>query len=52
VRTGVEDGFYLPNGEKARGNGELVEALAKITREVGREIATAEEARQILGLKS
>lgn len=52
VRTGVEDGFYLPNGERAANNGELVEALAKIVREVGREIATAEEARQILGLKS
>jgi uncharacterized protein (DUF849 family) len=52
VRTGVEDGFYLPNGEKARNNGELVEALANLTREVGRDIATAEEARQILGLKS
>jgi 3-keto-5-aminohexanoate cleavage enzyme len=52
VRTGLEDTFYLPNGEKAQSNGELVEALAKITREVGREIATAEEARQILGLKS
>ena len=51
VRTGVEDTFYLPNGDKARGNGELVEALANLTREVGREIATAEEARQILGLK-
>jgi 3-keto-5-aminohexanoate cleavage enzyme len=52
VRTGLEDTFYLPNGEKAQNNGELVEALAKITREVGREIATAEEARQILGLKN
>jgi uncharacterized protein (DUF849 family) len=52
VRTGLEDTFYLPNGEKARSNGELVEALAKITREVGREIATADEARQILGLKN
>ena len=51
VRTGLEDTFYLPNGDKARSNGELVEALAKLTREVGREIATAEEARQILGLK-
>ena len=50
VRTGVEDGFYLPNGEKARNNGELVEALANLTREVGREIATADEARQILGI--
>ena len=51
VRTGLEDTFYLPNGEKAKSNGELVEALAKIAREVGREIATADEARRILGLK-
>jgi len=51
VRTGLEDTFYLPNGEKARSNGELVETLAKITREAGREVATAKEARQILGLK-
>jgi len=51
VRTGLEDTFYLPNGDKAQSNGELVEALARITRQVGREIATAEEARQILGLK-
>ena len=51
VRTGVEDTFYLPNGDKARSNGELVEALANLTREVGREIATAGEARQILGLR-
>lgn len=51
VRTGLEDTFYLPNGEKAKSNGELVEALAKITRQVGREMATAEEARQILGIK-
>jgi uncharacterized protein (DUF849 family) len=51
VRTGLEDTFYLPSGEKAQSNGELVEALAKIAREVGREIATAEETRQILGLK-
>jgi uncharacterized protein (DUF849 family) len=51
VRTGLEDTFYLPSGEKAQSNGELVEALAKITREVGREIATAAEARTILGLK-
>jgi uncharacterized protein (DUF849 family) len=52
VRTGLEDTFYLPSGEKTQSNGELVEALAKITREVGREIATAEETRQILGLKN
>jgi uncharacterized protein (DUF849 family) len=52
VRTGMEDTFYLPSGEKAQSNGELVEALAKTTREVGREITTAAETRQILGLKN
>ncbi len=50
VRTGLEDTFYLPDGERARNNGELVRALAQITREVGREIASADEAREILGI--
>ncbi|MBW2091514.1 MAG: 3-keto-5-aminohexanoate cleavage protein [Deltaproteobacteria bacterium] len=44
--------FYLPNGDKARNNGDLVKALADLTREVGREPATASEARQILGIKN
>ena len=52
VRTGLEDTFYLANGEKAKNNGELVEALADIVREVGREIAGPTEAREILGLRS
>lgn len=52
VRTGLEDTFYLPNGEKAAGNGELVEALANIVREVGREIAGPAEAREILSLRT
>ncbi|MCP4667733.1 MAG: 3-keto-5-aminohexanoate cleavage protein [Deltaproteobacteria bacterium] len=51
VRTGLEDTFYLPNGEKAANNGQLVEALAKIVREVGREIANPSEAREILALR-
>ena len=51
VRTGLEDTFYLPNGEKARNNGDLVKALAALAREVGREPATAAEARQILGIR-
>ena len=51
VRSGLEDTFYLPNGEKALNNGLLVEALAKIVREVGREIASPAEARTILGLR-
>jgi uncharacterized protein (DUF849 family) len=52
VRTGLEDTFYLPNGEKAANNGQLVEALVKIVREVGREIAGPAEVRDILGLKA
>lgn len=50
VRTGLEDTFYLPNGEKAKNNGQLIEALAKIVRETGKEIANPSEARTILGL--
>ncbi len=52
VRTGLEDTFYLPGGEKAVDNGQLVDALVKIVREVGREIASAAEAREILGLRA
>jgi uncharacterized protein (DUF849 family) len=52
VRTGLEDTFYLPNGDRARSNGELVKALADLAREVGREIATADEARELLGIRN
>lgn len=51
VRSGLEDTFYLPGGEKAVNNGVLVEALAGIIREVGKEIAGPAEAREILGLR-
>jgi uncharacterized protein (DUF849 family) len=50
IRTGLEDHLYLPNGEMAKGNGELVETAAQLTRNVGREPATVQEARTILGL--
>ena len=49
LRTGVEDTFYLPNGDKTTGNGPLIEALANIAREVGRGVATPDQAREILG---
>lgn len=51
VRTGLEDTFYLPDGMKTASNGALIETLAKMVREVGREVANPEEAREILGLK-
>lgn len=50
VRTGLEDTFYLPNGDRANDNGRLVEALVNIAHEVGREPASPLEARQMLGL--
>lgn len=50
VRTGLEDTFYLPNGEKATNNGQLVEALVRVVREVGREVATPAEAKEILNI--
>ena len=50
LRTGLEDTFYLPDGSKAEGNGALVDAIVKIARECGREIASPAEARSILGV--
>jgi 3-keto-5-aminohexanoate cleavage enzyme len=50
LRTGVEDTFYLPDGSRARGNGDLIEALAACARNAGREVASPSEARAILGL--
>ena len=51
LRTGVEDTFYLPNGDKTSGNGPLIEALAGCARAAGREVASPDEARAILGLR-
>ncbi len=50
VRTGLEDTFYLPSGDRAKDNGRLVEALVTIVREVGREPASPSEARRMLGV--
>src|SRR6056297_209277 len=52
VRVGFEDNIYLSKGVLAKSNGELVEKVVRIASELGREIATPDEAREILGLKS
>jgi 3-keto-5-aminohexanoate cleavage enzyme len=52
LRTGLEDTFYLPDGKKATGNGALIEALATCARNAGRDIASPDEARKILGLST
>src|SRR5215210_8115455 len=48
VRVGLEDNFYLPDGEMARSNGDLVECAARMTRDAGRRVATVDEARALL----
>lgn len=50
LRTGLEDTFYLPGGERASGNGVLIQALAQCAHNAGREIASPQEARTLLGL--
>jgi 3-keto-5-aminohexanoate cleavage enzyme len=51
LRTGLEDTFYLPDGTKATTNGQLIDALARVAREAGREVASPAEAREILGIR-
>ena len=50
LRTGLEDSFYLANGDKVSSNGQLIEEMAKTARDAGREVASPQEARAILGL--
>ncbi len=52
LRTGLEDTFYLPNGERASGNGALIAELAQCAQRAGRAIASPQEARAMLGLKA
>jgi 3-keto-5-aminohexanoate cleavage enzyme len=49
VRVGLEDNLFYAKGRLAR-NEELVERVARIAREAGREIAQPDDARSILGL--
>jgi len=50
-RVGLEDNLYLDKGQMAKSNGEQVEKMVRIARELGIEPATPDEARKILGLK-
>lgn len=51
VRVGLEDNIYISKGVKAEGNKALVEEVVRIARLYGREVASPQEARKILGLK-
>jgi 3-keto-5-aminohexanoate cleavage enzyme len=50
VRVGLEDNFYIEEGRMAKSNGELVEKAARLSRDLGREVATVAAARTQLGL--
>ena len=51
VRVGLEDSIYLEKGVMAKTNAEQVRKIRRILEELSYEIATPDEARQILGLK-
>jgi len=50
VRVGMEDNPYYWDGVPAKSNAQLVERIVRIARELGREVASPDEARKILGL--
>jgi uncharacterized protein (DUF849 family) len=50
IRVGLEDNFYLPDGEMARSNGDLIAKARQMTQDAGRRPATVEEARALLGV--
>ncbi|MCR4433011.1 MAG: 3-keto-5-aminohexanoate cleavage protein [Coprothermobacterota bacterium] len=50
VRVGFEDNIFYSRGVLAQSNAQLVERVVRIARELGREVATPDEARKILNL--
>jgi 3-keto-5-aminohexanoate cleavage enzyme len=50
IRVGLEDNFYLPSGEMARSNGDLIAKARQMTEDAGRRPATISEARDLLGV--
>lgn len=51
VRVGYEDNIYYKKGELAESNAQLVERIVRLAHELGREVATPDEAREILNIK-
>lgn len=51
MRVGLEDNVRMPNGEAAKGNYELVAVAVKVAQLLGREVASPDEARKIMGIR-
>jgi 3-keto-5-aminohexanoate cleavage enzyme len=49
VRVGLEDNFYLPDGEMARSNGDLIARARRMVEDAGRRVASVADARELLG---
>lgn len=52
TRVGLEDSIYYREGELASSNAQFVERVVRLAGELGREVATPDEARRILGLEA
>jgi 3-keto-5-aminohexanoate cleavage enzyme len=50
VRVGFEDNIYIEKGRLAKNNAESVAKIVRIARELGRQVASPSEARQMLSL--
>jgi 3-keto-5-aminohexanoate cleavage enzyme len=50
IRVGLEDNLYLPDGQMARSNGELIAKARQLTEDLGRRAATVQEARAMLNV--
>ncbi|MGB9662873.1 MAG: 3-keto-5-aminohexanoate cleavage protein [Moorellaceae bacterium] len=51
VRVGMEDNIYYSKGVLAKSNAEFVERARRLIEEMGKSVATPDEARMILGIK-
>ena len=52
VRVGLEDNVFYRKGELASGNAQFVERITRLAAELGRDVATPSEAREILGINA
>ncbi len=52
VRTGLEDTLHYSKGQPVESNAQLVKRMVRLAKEIGREPATVDEAREILHLKN
>ena len=50
VRVGMEDNLYYKRGRKVKDNAEQVARIVRIAKELNRDIATPEQAREMLGI--